>query len=76
MKRDSKKFKHRPLKKDKVHCVCFVFDISTPAEELSEKMQKTFKSLQAWLLDKGNIILDVQRKYLIILSQLNSTELI
>ncbi|XP_060589010.1 uncharacterized protein LOC132744342 isoform X2 [Ruditapes philippinarum] len=52
MKRGSKKFKHRPLKKDKVHCVCFVFDVSTPADELSEKMQKTLKSLQAWLLDK------------------------
>ncbi|XP_053404081.1 uncharacterized protein LOC128558524 isoform X2 [Mercenaria mercenaria] len=52
IKRDSRRFKHRPQKNDKIHCVCFVFDISTPADELPVNIQETFKSLQSWLLDK------------------------
>ncbi|XP_053391536.1 uncharacterized protein LOC128554302 isoform X2 [Mercenaria mercenaria] len=50
--RDSDTFKLRPEKKDKVNCVCFIFDISTPADELPGKIQETFKNLQRWLLDK------------------------
>ncbi|XP_053390983.1 interferon-induced protein 44-like [Mercenaria mercenaria] len=50
--RDSKEFTKRPEKKDKVNCVCLVFDISTPADELPGKIQETFKSFQRWLLDK------------------------
>ncbi|XP_053404586.1 interferon-induced protein 44-like [Mercenaria mercenaria] len=50
--RDSKKFKKCPEKKDKVKCVCFVFDISMPADELPGKIQETFKNFQRWLRHK------------------------
>ncbi|XP_053390979.1 interferon-induced protein 44-like [Mercenaria mercenaria] len=50
--RDSDKFKKHPEKKDKVNCVCFVFDISTPADELPGKIQETFENFQCWLNDK------------------------
>ncbi|XP_053404060.1 interferon-induced protein 44-like [Mercenaria mercenaria] len=50
--RDSAKFKKHPEKKDKVKCVCFIFDISTPADELPGKIQEALKNLQRWLLGK------------------------
>lgn len=39
-------------KEDRVHCVCFVFDISMPPEDILDKQTDTIKLLQHWLREE------------------------